>query len=245
MSETWKDDLVRVKALVQAWDADAQVLPKEVATDEAHRYRESFRSFTYKGFSKELDTFIASNDKSNWKAIGGFLRASPVQIGHPPVLFPLVRFFVRVIDGHVELMVRLATFFINFTENEIDQSASGAIDAHGWRFETADVPGGHAGDGTTEAFHHYPHAQPITAWSLKGKGLFPPNRDVPHPHEKRLVASMWNESRPAFPLPCDSPVGVVVAAMTTLYGSVRTKRILEKTPNDQYLQRDITAVIRH
>ena len=245
MSDTWEDELDRIKALVQAWESHARSLTLSVPTDEAHRYRDVFDRFTYKAFLNDLDNFKRSVSKTEWTEIGGFLHAPPIEIGHPPVLFPVVRFVMRVVDGQVELMVRLATFFVNATQSDIDPEVYGAIDAHGWRFETADVPGNDQGDGLGESFTHYPHAQPIMAWAKKGKGLFPPNREEPFAHEMRLLAPAWNESRPAFPLSCNTPAGVIIAAMTTLYGSVRTNRMLETTPNDPALKREIKAVLRY
>lgn len=243
MTRAWKSDLENVQMVVRAW-SDASRIPHDVKTDSASEYRHGFDAFSMGGFDEDLRRFIRMDKKAqaDWTQVGGFLHARPIEVGSP-ILFPLVSFVVRVTGAHAELMIRIASFFLDLTEEE---EKYGGLDAHAWRFETPDAPGSDAGDGTGDSFHHFPHAQPIMAWVKDGPGLFPPKREGPFGKEDaRLTAQKWNENRPAFPLPCSSPAGVVISAMAALYGNKKTIDILAPMSRDNDMTNEINAVLRH
>ena len=224
-----------INRVVEAWHTYSDAKQRSVPNDAASRFREYFPRFTMRGFTTELRSFMRRDRTDQMHALGGYFQALGVTEGSPqPQLSPLVRFYMRIVSGEIELMVRMAVLFVDPSERREDRY--GAITAHGWRFESADIPGGEMGDGTGDGFHHYPHVQPINAWEKKGKGLFPVEWTDPIAGAEALVAPDWNEARPAIPLRCSRPAGVVIAAMTALYGSNTTHRILETTARDKLRQ---------
>ena len=229
-----------LKRVVEAWDAYSLAKEKSIPSDLASEFRNYFPEFTMRGFSAELQKLLARDRLEEMHPVGGYLRALSVTEGAPqPQLSPLVRFFIRIIEGEIEIMVRMAILFVDPSERT--EERYGAVAAQGWRFESADIPGAEMGDGSGNAFHHFPHVQPINAWEKQGKGLFPPEWDEPIAGAEALVAPTWTESRPAIPLRCSRPAGVIIAAMAALYGSNMTHVILETAARDE-LERELHEV---
>jgi hypothetical protein len=241
VTRAWKDQLDDVYAVVRAWSDISSTLDRSVTTDEAYNYREVFDAFTAEAFSRAVKDFKSKAVDEDWFELPGYLRARPVNVGEP-TLFPLVRFVVRVKKNELEIMVRLVTYFVNESETAIDVELYGSLDAHGWRFESPDRLD--PGQESSERFHHYPHAQRIMAWTKDGEGLFPPGLGNIPKHNERLRAMKWNESRPAFPLGCDSPAGVVAAAVASLYGADITAEMVEHVNLDDAVVKELRAMLR-
>ncbi len=53
-----------------------------------------------------------------------------------------------------------------------------------------------------------------------------------------MAGPKLNETRPAFPLPSNSPAGIVVSAMTSLYGAKLTSTVLSDLKNPPKAFRD-------
>lgn len=240
MTREWKDQLDEVEAVITAWSDASRMRVRTVTSDDASDYLGYFQSFSITNFKSELKGFRSKRHDDKWVPFSGYLTAKPVDVGSP-AMFPLVKFVMRVKADELELAIRLVTFFVNETETEIDQNLYGSIDAHGWRFETADSAS--PDDTVTTAFHNYPHVQRIMAWEKNGLGLYPPEMANPPAKSQRLQSAKWNESRPAFPLPCASPAGVVIAAIASLYGAEETTKMLETISLDRSVRLEVKQML--
>jgi hypothetical protein len=159
----------------QLWDEHAKVLVNVIdawssysagyssdATDEADFYRLKFQSLdNVRNLSKALSRAKSHRGDTPWVYLPQYLYATPIRVGTPD-LYPVVQFVVRKGEDHLDLSVRVATYYLGsgLKQTGTDQETAGPlVMADGWRFEMADIgPGG--GDG----FHHFPHVQRTTSW---------------------------------------------------------------------------------
>lgn len=159
-----------------------------------------------------LQSFYRVRDRSGWTSMKGFYSAAAVEVrtrdgSGPQVLWPLVAMELREKNSLLEISLRVGIFYLD----------SDQVAAYGWRFDSADSDG----DGTGLGFHHYPHVQQISSWEQGRLNFMPPKYKTPLPkdvtdwvQEDRQVL----ETRPAFPLACSTPAGLMVAVLVAIYG---------------------------
>lgn len=225
----WDEELRHVEQVFEVWEAHSVERNSAVVGDPADDIRLQYRPLDYKTFRVGTAAFRKQNDKESPYQMPGYLAASPVDLGEPK-LYPMVSFVMRVRQSKLDLAVRMVTYFVD----------GDVVDGHGWRFECADNPV----DGERDGFHAYPHVQRISAWSKNGPGLFPEVwGNGPLPEYERLAAHQItvNESKPAFPLPCKTPAGVIVAAMASIYGG---RAVVDMVRNSAGMSKDLVNEIK-
>ena len=228
---TWNDEAKVLDKVISAWCQEGSTSDSR-PIDRAANVRESFPPFP--GSLSEPIRNCSNSNQSNeeWFEAPGFLSAHPVEVENP-TLYPVVRFSIRRRQGNLEVAVRIAAFYL---------IAVNKVAADGWRFEMPD-----SGHVATDKFHHFPHVQRISGWKPGDKLGFSPPGTTNESVSGELVDSVtgFNEKRPAFPLPCSSAAGVVIAVMASLYGANKTNRILENYVNKpKWLKEEITAILR-
>ena len=237
MTAQWKAELRGFRSVVEAWESHSRQYPTSVKSNVADRFRQRYTPLlTESLWNKQVKDFIEHNesgvDATKGFAFTGYLLAPPVAIGSP-ALFPLVIFFLKLRGDSLEVAVRVATFFV-------DKHAYDAVDVHGWRFDMADPPA--AGPKN----HSYPHVQRIVSWRPSDPNFYPQGALEPGSTGDQMAGPSINASRPAFPLPCTTPAGVVIAAMTSLYGPETTSKILESVKTKPAtLREEMNRVLRY
>jgi hypothetical protein len=146
-----------------------------------------------------------------------------------PTLAPIVTVRVSLnAAGGLEACIRIALFF----------ESDGNVDWVGWRFETADPPGGP---------HVYPHAQHIAEWrksiAIDDDGDLGSIIDG-----RRSVGRHMNQRRPAFPLRGGGTIsGLAVVTIATLYGAPVTQNWLQLLSREagvaEEVRKDIATIL--
>lgn len=223
--QLWDEHAKVLINVIDAWSSYSAGYPSD-ETDEADFYRLKFRPLDVHSVSKALSRAKARRGDTAWEYLSQYLYAMPIRVGSPE-LYPVVQFVVRKGEGHLDLSVRVATYYLatGLKRTGTNKETIGPlVMADGWRFEMADI-----GSGGGDGFHHFPHVQRTTSWD-EGKttpslGFHAPQEFDPTNHPA-LNSISRNESRPAFPLPASTPAGVVVSTMASLYGANLTSKIL-------------------
>ncbi|WP_217182977.1 hypothetical protein [Streptomyces sp. AC495_CC817] len=185
----------------------------------AHEYRANFGDFSLTELGAMLDDLGKAGTDTDRKYMSTYLAAVPVPSNESdPILHPLVKFGARRYGAELDICLRVAVYY----EHE------GELYADGWRFEMADTD-----DTGTDHHHHFPHVQSISGWEPFRRGSHGFHYEyVAHSDgHTGLDARLMNESRPAVPLACRTPTGLIVATMAALYGARRTSQILEPYSN--------------
>lgn len=192
--------------------------------DSAWYYRELFPQIGNGDPKSELTAFGRLGDKRRWTPLDGYFRGWGTRVRGrggtaDTVLWPLLGFQLRVPENSdvLELTIRLVLYATD---------DAGFVDAWGWRFDSPDSDG----DGSGSEFHPYYHVQHISRWERGSHAFQPPGFPPPLPggeeHFAQRPKSM-PETRPAFPIPCRSPSGMVMAAMVSIYGPRPTSKVVE------------------
>lgn len=208
--KVWKHQLEELKVVMSGWE-QRSAITRDIETGASSELRAWFPASDYRKLNAALATFARTQDKRDDQEIDCFvlLPAVPVE---PPVMFPIAKLVLKVRHDQLHLGLRLAVFY------DLDDE----IHVQGWRFESADD----AADGQNVRFHHFPHVQRITAWQKASEGLHPPSW-TPNSGFRMATHRHVHEVRPAFPLRGETPAGIAVAAMASLYGSDLTLEYLE------------------
>jgi len=123
----------------------------------------------------------------------------PIIDSGTPRLWPVMTFSGD--KGSDNLRVRVALFFDESGGGTSSDDGRGRrVQAVAWRFEPPE------GDRGAHCFYH---AQPIWSWNKTSAGRLP-------------VAVPVNVSQPGFPLMAEDPVGLLAAALVSLYGHAYT-----------------------
>lgn len=147
---------------------------------------------------------------------------------HEGSLFPVASAAVKAQKGFMMGTVRVALF----------QGDTGSVvRASGLRFESAESVG--TGTAAHKSPHTYPHSQPCRSWAIRGICLLHPDAQADPEIDGCPACSAqssdfatvrtehFNAQRPAVPLRCRTLPGLAVAALTSVYGAVTTREILE------------------
>jgi hypothetical protein len=159
----------------------------------------------------------------------GWLRGPVIDKGL--TMYPVagIRLFHQE-DGRLNVTLRVALFF---------EGEDGDPDVQGWRFETGEDPG---------QAHPLPHAQCIRTWGGPAAApLFSSRADGDVSQLSDRPIRQVNETRPAFPLPGTSAVGMVGAMLASFYGAPRATDIvrtgLRGAKSAQNLAKELGAVL--
>lgn len=220
--EKWRKELKAVASVLNSWvqATNEQSALGSLKTDAAALYRDRFTSMGAGEPTNELVSFARCGNRTIWNPLDGFHAAAGVEVrtrdgSGTQALWPLIAFALREKNSTLEMSVRVGIFYL-----ESDQ-----IGAYGWRFDSPDSDG----NGTGPAFHHYAHVQAISSWAEGKLNFMPPGSPTPRPQdvthwveeEKQVL-----ETRPAFPLACTTPAGLLVAVLVSIYGGRRTLEII-------------------
>jgi len=224
-SARWRKELATLQSVLAAWarytdewERDAK-RPKDDAAD----YRGFFKKMGAGGEPDiELEHYASVGNKQEWLTLDGFFSPAGIPLkgrdeGQPDLLWPLLTLSLRVLQDELEMMVRVGVYFVD---------EYGSVDAYGWRFDSADSGAEGAGD----LFHHYAHVQQISGWEIGRQVFVPPNwPEAPSGGEDDSVQRPLRmlETRPAFPLACTSPAGLLAAVVVSLYGGRRAASVLQ------------------
>lgn len=206
----WKHQLDELKIVLSGWEQKA-ALTRDIETGPSSDLRDWFPVSDFRGLVKAIDDFVRHSDKSDDRELGEHFLL-PAISADEPVMFPVGKLVLKVREDALHIGLRVAVFYDH----------SDLIHARGWRFESADDPA----DGNRDRFHHFPHVQRITSWAKSTTGLHPPSW-MPGIGFDMAEEGHVHEIRPAFPLRGQSPAGIAVAAMASLYGSTKTLEYLE------------------
>lgn len=216
MTNAERKELAKLQAVIGAWYQAG--LGDSTTADAAAQFRNFFPAIGNGDPSRDIKSWGRRDNRRNWYPIVGYFSAPPVTTPgrdgeRDQTLWPLITFQLREHGGLVQLMIRVVL---------CAEDNAGQVDGWGWRFDSAD-----ADEGPNS--HGYAHVQHITTWEPGSQGFRWPelggfeDGETGSPVEHRKTTP---ETRPAVPLGCTDASGLAVAVMLSLYGAIRTARML-------------------
>lgn len=233
-SGNWKKQLGTLQSVLAAWAHYTNEWDRDVnwPRDNAADYRLYFQQMGAGGEPDiELEQYASVSDKQEWTTLEGFFSPAGVPLkgrddGAPDLLWPLLTLSLRVCNDELEIMVRVGVYFMD---------EYGSVNAYGWRFDSADS----GTEGSANLFHHYAHVQQISGWEIGRQVFVPPNwPEAANGSEKDNVQLPMRmlETRPAFPLACTSPAGLLAAVVVSLYGGRRAAQVLQSVALSTHIE---------
>lgn len=232
-SARWKRQLSSLQGVLAAWAHYTNEWDREPdrPKDGAADYRLFFKQMGAGGEPDiELEHYASFGNKQEWTTLEGFFAPAGIPLkgrdeGDPDLLWPLVTLSLRVINDELEIMVRVGVYFVD---------EHGSVNAYGWRFDSADS----GSEGVGNLFHHYAHVQQISGWEM-GRQVFVPPKwpEAASGKEQESVQRPLRmlETRPAFPLACTSPAGLLAAVVVSLYGGRRAASVLQSVASSTHI----------
>ncbi|MDB6427100.1 hypothetical protein [Curtobacterium sp. 20TX0008] len=221
MSGGWSEATKRFYDVMLAWEASS---PADIdSTSPADAYRNYFSRTNAQVLRKHLNEYEKARGEVKINYVQDCFLPAPIATADGLALYPVVMFGFGKRDDMPNMNVRIVTYY--------EQDAR--LYASGWRFELPDG-GPDGGPGTGDHFHHFPHVQAISSWQKIVDGSDDKGFHAPFWYDPDVNAGLNRrhvlESRPAFPIPCTTPAGVIVCVIAALYGSNGARRILENYP---------------